>query len=181
MHLHFLVRVNSAQVFCGYIGIKLHSARYPDTAPLQLPVFVQPARSLTDLLTALAATLGRRHPRNVPPLHTAQAVHEVVAEEYRILDTLNYGMATFTPADWVRLFETRFSLSVEHPRQRSPQGTGSQLSLRLRGSRKLGLRLASDFVRDRPLSRESTPSRIGSSPWFPSCEVWVCLLLSGAR
>ena len=54
---------------------------------------------------ALAATLGRRQPLNVPPLHTAQAVREVVVEEYRILDTMNYEMATFTPADWVRLFE----------------------------------------------------------------------------
>ena len=96
------------------IFIKLHSARYPDPAPLQLPDPRQPARS--DLLTALAATLGRRQPRNVPPLHTAQAVHEVVVEEYRILDSVNYELATYTQADWVRLFETRFSLRAEHLR-----------------------------------------------------------------
>ena len=94
------------------IGIKLHSARYLDQAPSQLPDPRQPARSLTDLLTALAASLGRRQPLNVQPLHTAQAAHEVVTEEYR----------TYTPADWVRLFETRFSLSVEHLLQRFPQG-----------------------------------------------------------
>ena len=64
----------------------------------------------------------------MPPLHTAQAVHEVVVEEYRTLDTVNYELATYTPADWVRLFETRFSLSVEHLRQRFPQGTGSLLA-----------------------------------------------------
>ena len=64
----------------------------------------------------------------MPPLHTAQDVHEVVAEEYRILDSVNYELATHSPADWVCLFETRFSLSVEHVRQRFPQGTGSCFS-----------------------------------------------------
>ena len=49
--------------------------------------------ALTDLLAALAATVGRRQPRNVPPLHTAQAVHEVVVEEYRIPDSVNYELA----------------------------------------------------------------------------------------
>ena len=71
----------AAAFFC----IKLHSARYPDPAPFQLPDPRQPASSLTHFLTAPAATLRRRQPRDVPPLHTAQAVHEVVAEEYRIL------------------------------------------------------------------------------------------------
>ena len=65
----------------------------------------------------------------MPPLHTAQAVHEVVVEEYRILHSVNCELATYTPADSVRLFETRFSLSVEHLRQRIPQGTGSLRSL----------------------------------------------------
>ena len=67
----------------AYIGIKLHSARYPDPAPFLRPDPQQPRHpvgSLTDLLTALAATLGRRQPHNVPPLHTAQAVHDVVSE-----------------------------------------------------------------------------------------------------
>ena len=45
-------------------------------------------------------------------LHTAQAVHEVVVEEYRILDSENFELATYSLADWVRFFETRFSLSV---------------------------------------------------------------------
>ena len=52
----------------AYISISLHS------------------RSLTDLVTTLAAILGRRQPHNVPPLHTAEAVHEVVTEEYSILE-----------------------------------------------------------------------------------------------
>ena len=49
---------------------------------------------------ALAALLGRRQPRNVPLLHTAQAVREVVAEGYRILDSVNYELATFRRAVW---------------------------------------------------------------------------------
>ena len=67
--------------------IKLHSARYPDPAPFQLPDPRQPARSLTGFLTALAAVVGSRQPHNVPPLHTAQAVHEVVTGECRILES----------------------------------------------------------------------------------------------
>ena len=99
------------------LSTKLHSARYPDPAPVQLPDPQQLARSLTDLLTALAAILGKRQPRNVPPLHTVQAVHEVVAEEYRILESVNYALVTHALADWVCLFEARFSLSVQHLRQ----------------------------------------------------------------
>ena len=76
----------SSLAAAAYIRIKLHSARYPDPAPFQLPDPQQPARSLTDLLTTLAAILGRRQPHNVPLLHTALAVHEVT-EEYRILES----------------------------------------------------------------------------------------------
>ena len=69
-------------------------------------------------------------------------MHEVVTEEYRILDTLNYEVTVFTPADWVRLVETRFSLNAEHLRQRFPRRTGSLLltagARPFRGCRKLG-------------------------------------------
>ena len=141
------------------IGIMLHSARHQDPVPFRLPDPRQPARSLT-LLTALAAALGRR-----------QAVHEVVVEEYRILDSVNFELATYTPTDWVRLLETRFSLRAEHLRQRFPQGTASLLSLLARVPSRvlasLALCLAGDFVRDRPLSLESTPSRIGCcAAWY---------------
>ena len=163
-----------ASAAAAKIGIKLHSARYPDPAPFLRadPQPRQPARSLTDLRTALAATIGRRQPHNVPPLHTAQVVHEVVTEEYRILDSLNYELTAFMAADWVRLFENRFSLNVEHLRQRFPQKTGSWLSLLARVPSEAladpALLLARDFVRDRSLSMESTPSRIGSTAWFLS-------------
>ena len=94
----------------------------------------------------------------MPPLQTAQAVPEVVTEEYRILESMNCELATFSPADWVCLFETRFSSSVEHLRQRFPQGTGSLLSLLTRVPSgilaSLALCLAIDCVRDH-------------SPWSP--------------
>ena len=58
-----------------FFGIEMHSIPAPTPSA---------AGSLTEFLTALAAVVGSRQPRKVPPLHTAQAVHEVVAEEYRI-------------------------------------------------------------------------------------------------
>ena len=58
-------------------NIKLHSARYPDPAPFQRPDPRKPARSLTDLLTAIAALLARCQPHNAPLLDSARTVHEV--------------------------------------------------------------------------------------------------------
>ena len=34
-----------------------------------------------------------------------------MAEEHRILEPVNYELVTYTPADWVCLFEVRFSRS----------------------------------------------------------------------
>ena len=61
--------------------------------PFQLPDPWQPARSLTNL-TALVAALDRRQPRNVLLLHSVWAVHEVVAEEHRILESVNCVVGT---------------------------------------------------------------------------------------
>ena len=62
------------------------------------------------------------------------------------------------------LFQARFSLSVQHLRQRFPQGTGSLLSPLARVPSgvlaSVALCLASDYVHDRPLSLESTPTRM---------------------
>ena len=96
-------------------------------------------------------------------------MHEVAAEEYRILESVNYELVTFTPADWVS--------------RRGSQVTGSLLSLLAPVPfgvlASVALCLASDYVQDRPLSLESSPSRIGSSAWFLSRGVWVSFLLSG--
>ena len=100
-------------------------------------------------------------------------MHEVQVGEYFILDSVSYELATYTPADWVRLFETRFPLSVEHLRQRFPQETGSLLSLLAR---------VWPCVWPVTLSEtalESTPSGIGGSAWFLSCLVRVRFLLRG--
>ena len=142
--------------------------------------FQNPAAGpLTDLLTTLAAFLGRRQLHNVggrprAPLHSAQTVHEVVAEEFHILESVNYVLVTCTPADWVCLFEVGL-LRVQHLRQRFPQGTGSLLSLLSRVPSgvlaSVALCIANDYVQDRPFSLDSTPRRIGSSAWFLSCVV----------
>ena len=135
----------------------------------------QPAPSLT-FSRLLADVLGRRQPHNVSALCiAAQAVNEIVTEECRILESLNYELVTHTSADWVCLFGARFSLSIQHLRERFPQGTGSPLSLPARVPSKV---LASV---DSPLSLESTPSRVGSSAWFLSCVVSFSFLLFGAR
>ena len=70
----------------------------------------QRARSLTDLLTAIAALLARRQPHNAPLLHSARTVHEVITDEYGILESVNYELGTYTMGEWVQLFELRFSL-----------------------------------------------------------------------
>ena len=51
------------------IGIKLHSARYPDPAPFLRQDPRQPARSLTDLLTAC------RHSGQAPTSQRASSAH----------------------------------------------------------------------------------------------------------
>ena len=151
------------------IGIKLHSTRRTDPPPFLRPDLRQRACSLTDLLTVLAATLGRRQ---LPPLHAAQAVREVVTKEYHILETLNYGGDEFH-ASSVHLFETRFSLNVLHLRQRFPQGAGSLLSLLIRASSEVlastALRLASDFARDRQVSLEALPGLLVFGLSVSSC------------
>ena len=136
----------------------------------------QPARSFTDLLTALAAILDSRQPHHVPLLHSAWAVHEVVAEEHRILESVNNEVGTCTPGDWVKRFEVRFSLRARQLQHCFPQVTRSLLSRVPTGVLASGaLCIASAHIRGRPLSR------IGSSPWFLCCLPWVGLVRDGAR
>ena len=90
------------------ICIKLHSARDPDPAPLQFPDPRQPpVLSLTfsrllPLLSAGNLTSTSAH---------AQVVHEVVTEEDRILDLVNYDLVTFPAAlptgDWLTALTAR--------------------------------------------------------------------------
>ena len=82
----------------------------------------------------------------------------------------------------LKLFEVRFSLRAQQLQQRFPKVTRSLLSRVLSGVLASGaLCIANDYVPDRTFSLDSTPSRIGSSAWFLSCMLWVCLLRAGAH
>ena len=153
----------------AYICVKLCSARYPDPAPFQLPDTREPARSLTDLLTALAALLARRQPHSAPLLHSSPTVHEVVAEEYRMLESVNFELEAYTPGDWVKLFDVRFFPRTQQHAQRASRARPSAV---LESG---ALCIVSDYVGDSSFSLDSRPSHIGSSAWFLSCVLWVCL------
>ena len=144
-------------------------------------ILPHPDPSLTDLLTALAATFDRRQPHKVPLLHPARAVHEVVTGEYRILESVNYEVETCTRTGRLgELIEVRFSLRAQQLQQRFPQVTRSLLSCVFSVVLDSGtLCIASNHVRDRPYSLDTMPSPIGSSAWFFSCMLWVCLCEPG--
>ena len=84
-----------------YIMVKMNPVPSPD--PLQ------PARSLADLLTAIARLFGRR-PRDAPSLHTWWTIQQIVTGEHRILEVSSYELATPTPAAQIEIFEQRLSL-----------------------------------------------------------------------
>ena len=94
-----------------YILVKMNPAPAPD--PHQL------ARPLADLLTAIARLLARRQPHNAPSLHTAWTIQQIVNEEYRILEGLNYELATHTPAALIEVFKQRLSLWWQQQLQQS--------------------------------------------------------------
>ena len=109
------------------LSTKLHSARYPDPTPFQLPDPQQLAPSLTP-----PSHGSRCYSWQASASQRSTSAHGsgcVVAEEYHILESVNYALVTHALADWVCLFEARFSLSVQHLRQCPPQVTGSQVSL----------------------------------------------------
>ena len=87
-------------------------------------------RSLTDLLTAVAALFVRRQPHNAPFLHSARTVQRVVTEEC-ILEFVHFELGTPTPAAWIQVFEKRLSLRCQQFQQHGPQ---SMRSLLARGS-----------------------------------------------
>ena len=91
-----------------HINIKFYSVGFPDPAPDQFP----------DLLTAIAALLARRHPNNnVPLLHTAWTLQEVITQEYRILGSVNCEPGIHTPTDWIYILERRFFLWCQQQKQ----------------------------------------------------------------
>ena len=101
-----------------YIHIKLHSALCRDPNPLPDPH--QPARPLADLLGAIAGLHARREPHNAPLLHTAWTNQRIVTEEYRIQQTVNCELGTYTPEAWIEVFKQRLSLWCQ---QQQPRGS----------------------------------------------------------
>ena len=98
---------------------------------------------------------------SLSPLQSARTVHEVVAAEHRILESVNYELGTYTPAEWESLFEVRLPSRVQQLRQRSPQVTCSLLSRVPSGVLASGaLCIADEYVQDRPFSVDFTPSRM---------------------
>ena len=59
---------------------------------------------------------------------SAWTVHEVIAEEYRILESVHYELGTPTPAAWNQAFEKRLSLWCQQWQQRFPQSPRSGAS-----------------------------------------------------
>ena len=86
---------------------------------LNLALALRPKQTdcpLAHLPTTLARLLARRQPHNAPSLHTGW---QIVAEEHRILEVLNYELATHTPAAWIEVFEQRLSLWRQQQLQQS--------------------------------------------------------------
>ena len=164
----------------GSIHTKLQSERCPGPAPFQLPDPLQPACSLTDLLTAVATLVAKRQPHSAPLLHSAWTVQQVITEECRILELFHYKLGTPTPAAWIVL-ETRHSLWCQQCQQCFPQSPRSLIARVPSGVLASGAQgIANVYVPNRPFSLESGPSCIGSSAWFLSCAFWICLQIAGA-
>ena len=147
-------------------------------APFQLPDPLQPARSLTDLLTAVAALLARRPPHRAPLLLSAWTVHQVITEECRILESVHCELGTPTPAAWIQVVKKRVSLCAT-------SASSVFRSLRARSSRAFPLVHWQVALRALPTSTskishslESRPSCVGSSAWFLSCAFWICLQIA---
>ena len=59
--------------------------------------------TLPELLTAVAALLTRHQPDDVPVLHTARTIQQITHVQFRILELLEFDLATLTPAAWVEI------------------------------------------------------------------------------
>ena len=129
----------------------------------------QTARPLAGLLAAIARLFARRHPDPAPSLHTGWTIQQIVTEEYRILDVLNYELSTHTPAAWIEVFEQRFSLWRQQQCQQSRRpppcfAHGAHVS-------------AEAYVRDQPFTVVSRPSHVGA---FCVVPLWCVLDVSQA-
>ena len=147
-------------------------------AAVYIHMKLQQPPPLTDLLTATAALFSSRQPHNASSLHTGWTVQQIVTEDNRILGSINFELATYTPAAWTQVFKLRLSLWYQ---QQSQQSQRPLLSL---VPPDVPARDAQDvadvYVRDQPFTMDSRPSHVGSA-WFLSCAFWICLQVAGVR
>ena len=86
-------------------------------------------------------------------------MQQIVIEEYRILEILNYEVATRTPAAWIQAFKQRFSLLCQQPFQLSQRPLLSLVppDVLARGAQGV----AGVYVREQPFIMDSRPSHVG--------------------
>ena len=93
-----------------HLATAVHIFIKTDSAWAQIP---QHDRPLPDLWATIARLLARRQPHSAPSLHTAWTIQQIVTEDFRILEVLNYELTTPTPATWIEVFKHRLSLWEE--------------------------------------------------------------------
>ena len=143
-----------------FFHFKLHSARYPDPVPIQIPDPLQPARPLADLLTAIAALLARRQTTTL------------------LLHIVSWGQSTTS------LAPTRQQPGSKSSSSASPYGVSSSLSCLVTCSfhwflpmRLLGCSGVADvYVLEQPFTMDSKPRQVA---WFLSCAFWICVQVAG--
>ena len=118
--------------------------------------------------SATRSTIGRladgnrqtpRHQlHNAPSLHTAWTIQQIVTEEYRILEVLNFELATHTPAAWIEVFGNFSS-------RNAPLFSLVPPDVLAHGAEDI----AEVYVRRQPFTVDSRPSQVGASAWFLSC------------
>ena len=148
---------------------QLHQARYPD--PDTFPDRQQPARPQADLLSAIAALLAERQPRNAPSLHTEWTLQQSVTER----SIASWGQSTTS------LGHTRRHLGPKSSSSASPCGVSSNLSCLNDRSFQwflptclLGAQdIAGLYVSEQPFTMDSRPSHVGGSAWFGSVSKWL--------
>ena len=116
----------------------------------------QPARSLTDLLTALATIFDGA---SLTTFRCCIQPGRSTAKEYRILESVNSKVGTYTLGNCVKLFEVRLFLRAKQLQQHFPQVTRPLLS-----------RVFSCVLASGALCIANDHVQTAHSPWNP-CQV----------
>ena len=110
---------------------------------------------------------------------TQGTIQQIVTEEYRILEVLNFEFTTPTPAAWIEVFERRLSLWQEQQLQQPyhphiPRAPAAVLA-------DSAYLIAEAYMLDHPFTANSRASQVGASAWFISVALSVCMELTAAR